>query len=711
MREDGPENYQYITLAEAARKCSYTQEYLSLRARQGKLRAQKVGRNWVTTEEWLQEYLAGIAMEPSSVQMPSRTLWRAIALIVLGAFFFSLIVAAVPGGRRFTRDFVRERFAAGILDAIRSTTESGVQKLADLYRRATGSYPEESAPAPGPVAVSWKEIITSPSPKALVSPIPPRSVVRKETVYRDTREIIRERIREIPTYSPLTELEKKLAEIDLRLVSASGEIKGLSGSVTNMTSDIANLRGVQYTPGGIFVGGGPSFADIQNAMQNGTISPTTFRVGNLTITGTCTGCGGGGGSLFTDAGSFAYLTATGDDLIIGSSTVDLARLGVIGDSDEIQLGVRAHSTQNANTLEIQNSAGTFLSGFTGSGGLLMNIASDTAVAIQQSGNTVFTIDTNLAASDAVATTTNSGSLIIDSTTLSVNANENRVGIGTASPTSTLSILGSLNLIGAATSTEYLVFNGTPAAAADRARLLFDWDTTSNLTGSSNGTVVGIDAASSFAGNYLDIQTGGFSLFSINATSTTAQVATTTAATSFVFDTNTFVVNANENEVGIGTANASSTFGVLGTSRLNGNVTITGGTLTLDNVTGSTQCLQSDSNGVVSGVGSACTVGASGAWESIFAGTALTPTSTSAGIFVRASSTVDSTLRVTGAFSAASPSATSTFAWSGVFDTATFVVNANENRVGVGTASPTSTFNVVGDSRIVGSETITGNLTV
>ncbi|MBI4709458.1 MAG: hypothetical protein HY764_04650 [Candidatus Portnoybacteria bacterium] len=47
----------YITLAEASRYCQYSQEYLSLRARQGKLRSAKVGRNWVTTPEWLKEYL------------------------------------------------------------------------------------------------------------------------------------------------------------------------------------------------------------------------------------------------------------------------------------------------------------------------------------------------------------------------------------------------------------------------------------------------------------------------------------------------------------------------------------------------------------------------------------------------------------------------------------------------------------------------------
>jgi len=47
----------YISLQKATKFCEYTQEYLSLRARQGKLKSVKFGRNWVTKREWLEEYL------------------------------------------------------------------------------------------------------------------------------------------------------------------------------------------------------------------------------------------------------------------------------------------------------------------------------------------------------------------------------------------------------------------------------------------------------------------------------------------------------------------------------------------------------------------------------------------------------------------------------------------------------------------------------
>jgi len=50
----------YISLAEATKYCNYSLPYLNLRIRQGKLRAVKFGRNWMTTRKWLGEYMLNI---------------------------------------------------------------------------------------------------------------------------------------------------------------------------------------------------------------------------------------------------------------------------------------------------------------------------------------------------------------------------------------------------------------------------------------------------------------------------------------------------------------------------------------------------------------------------------------------------------------------------------------------------------------------------
>ena len=71
---------EYISLQEATQFCKYSQEYLSLRARQGKLKAVKMGRNWVTTKDWLEEYLRKVEEynhKIKKISQPSKTVGRA----------------------------------------------------------------------------------------------------------------------------------------------------------------------------------------------------------------------------------------------------------------------------------------------------------------------------------------------------------------------------------------------------------------------------------------------------------------------------------------------------------------------------------------------------------------------------------------------------------------------------------------------------------
>ncbi|MDD5146411.1 MAG: helix-turn-helix domain-containing protein [Candidatus Pacebacteria bacterium] len=59
--KDGDDNKNYISLAEGAEYSGYSQDYLRFRIRQGKLKAKKIGRNWLTTKEWLSEYAQRVA--------------------------------------------------------------------------------------------------------------------------------------------------------------------------------------------------------------------------------------------------------------------------------------------------------------------------------------------------------------------------------------------------------------------------------------------------------------------------------------------------------------------------------------------------------------------------------------------------------------------------------------------------------------------------
>ena len=52
------EKEKWISLAEATKYCSYSQAYLGKLAKEGKLEAHKDGRNWVTTKESIERYIA-----------------------------------------------------------------------------------------------------------------------------------------------------------------------------------------------------------------------------------------------------------------------------------------------------------------------------------------------------------------------------------------------------------------------------------------------------------------------------------------------------------------------------------------------------------------------------------------------------------------------------------------------------------------------------
>lgn len=55
MQENQEQNY--LSLFEAAKLCSYSEPYLRLRARQGKLKSIKIGKKWMTTQDWISEYV------------------------------------------------------------------------------------------------------------------------------------------------------------------------------------------------------------------------------------------------------------------------------------------------------------------------------------------------------------------------------------------------------------------------------------------------------------------------------------------------------------------------------------------------------------------------------------------------------------------------------------------------------------------------------
>jgi transposase-like protein len=207
-------------------------------------------------------------------------------------------------------------------------------------------------------------------------------------------------------------------------------------------------------------------------------------------------------------------------------------------------------SQSANLLENRNNSSTFLSGFTGSGGLLMNIASSTAVVIQDGlGINEFVIDT----SSDTATTTISDSFIVNTNQLYVDSITGNVGIGNTSATSTLSVIGSAYFQGNATTTGYLTVGLASPTYLDFSA--GDLLVSNNLEVQGNATTTG----SSYIGG--DLEVAG--IFNQSGAS---NLATTTVAGNFwATDANqeksTFFVNNLTGNVGIGTTNPTAMLSV------------------------------------------------------------------------------------------------------------------------------------------------------
>jgi len=58
LRALGIDTEELLSLSELAKDSIYSQDYLSLLARQGKLSAIKLGRNWLSSKKAVEDYIA-----------------------------------------------------------------------------------------------------------------------------------------------------------------------------------------------------------------------------------------------------------------------------------------------------------------------------------------------------------------------------------------------------------------------------------------------------------------------------------------------------------------------------------------------------------------------------------------------------------------------------------------------------------------------------
>jgi hypothetical protein len=396
---------------------------------------------------------------------------------------------------------------------------------------------------------------------------------------------------------------------------------------------------------GTDAGGNTAWDDIGNPDADDEIDFGSFQI-ELNVSDFRIGDGGtnfwqfdGSGNASTTAdlgvaGHFNVATSTPWDgrgavfattTVVSASSTDPIQL-VVASSTSPTVGpglvVQASANQVSNLFELQNTAGSFLSGFTTAGGFLMNISSSTAFEVQDgSGNSVLTVDT---------TATNAG----------------------------------FDVTAASGQTEYLL------KVLDNSSVL--------LSGFSASGGLMVNVASSTA---LDVQNGsGTQIFGVNTSIAGVNIAGNATTTGWFNVGTTDVVSTLGSTIGAGDL------------YIGDDATVTGALTLVSLDIDSNNCLYVDAAGNVLGTGSACGAGGGGsaAWEQIFTSpNVLTPTTslsggTPTGLFVTASSTIAADFRVDG---------NSTTTGNLTVDATTLVVQADTNRIGIGTASPQSTVEV------------------
>jgi hypothetical protein len=200
-----------------------------------------------------------------------------------------------------------------------------------------------------------------------------------------------------------------------------------------------------------------------------------------------------------------------------------------------------------------------------------------------------------------------GDVIVNTNTLIVSASSNRVGIGTTSPTATLTVSGSSNVTGSFAVTGSITENGSPVvvqtdigtadnqiplnqylgtmAFQDATSILVDAATISgqlNVTGGITGSLLGTSsfaASASYAAN-ADLLDGlNSTVFATTGSNTFVGNQTISGSTiirdNLTVNTNTLIVSASSNRVGIGTTSPTATLTVSGSSNVTGSLDVTG----------------------------------------------------------------------------------------------------------------------------------------
>ena len=330
---------------------------------------------------------------------------------------------------------------------------------------------------------------------------------------------------------------------------AGGYNLALSSGITPIHDSTGGISGVHYRSGGtiLFYTGSSQTAGTTATERMRLSSAGNLAIGaasdsgeRLQVTGTAkiTGATSIGGNLTVDT-NVLFVDTTNNRVGIGTAfpdhplTIQTAGTG---------LGVRIIGYQGDNFLHLNNTLSTgnrtyqILAGITGIGynGLSIydSVAAQTRFVIDNSGNVGLGLNAPTERLHVSGNGIITGNLTVDTNTLFVDATNNRVGIGTVSPTYTLT---------------------TVVPSSTNADIFL-----AGMTGVSNGFTVQ-RVSSNFVYTFLDGNVG----IGITPTEKLHVSGNAIITGNLTVDSSTLFVDATANEVGIGTSSPNSSLQVVG----------------------------------------------------------------------------------------------------------------------------------------------------
>jgi hypothetical protein len=153
MGNNNKNQEKYISLFEAARLYNCTQKHLALMSRKKRLKSVKLGRNWVTTLEWLKEYIETVERSNGRVKIDGRAktdkpkteklvniknvfsykkLVFRVTVVILVFLFISVVYASAKQGVLFSDLKSRaERLSKNILESYNFTFKSAKDSVSE----------------------------------------------------------------------------------------------------------------------------------------------------------------------------------------------------------------------------------------------------------------------------------------------------------------------------------------------------------------------------------------------------------------------------------------------------------------------------------------------------------------------------------------------------------------------------------------------------